>query len=67
MEVFVCSKGFFNIVGRGLGFAVFVVRGLFYAFFVRLHICELVNVVHSQLGFACFNVAFPIGVCMVLW
>ena len=67
MEVFVCSKAFFNIVGRGLGFVVFVVRGLFCAFFVRLHICELVNVVHSQLGFACFNVAFPIGVCMVLW
>ena len=67
MEVFSCSKAFFNIVGGGLGLAVFVVRGLFCAFFVRLHIYELINVVHLRLSFACFNVVFPMGVCMMLW
>lgn len=67
LEVFGCSKAVFNIVGRGLIWGYFVVRGLFSTVFVRLHVCELIKVAYSWLDFACFDVDGFMGLWVLLW
>jgi len=66
MEVFDCSKWFFNIRGNSSNFGCFSIKGLFSAAFVRHRIYKLIDVAYSRVFSACLNVGALMGVCVLL-
>jgi len=66
MEVFDCSKLFFNILGKGLFCGCFGVTGLFSAAFVRLRILKLVDLAYSWFVLPCLHVDVLMGAYVLL-
>jgi len=66
MEVFSCTKLFFNILGNGSNFGCFGAKSGFSAAFVRLRIVKLIPLAYPRLVFTCLNVNVLMGVYVLL-